>query len=498
MSAEEQARALFFEALEHLGREDYTAAETRLREAQRLLPKRVSILTNLSAVLLKQDRTAESADCARQALAIDPQNAEALVNLAWCLRKEGKLAEALECCERATALNPDYAQAWSNRAAVLADLERYEDSLESYDKAVALKAPHDVLGDWLRARMQVCHWEGFDQACAAVLAAVDAGERAAAPHVLLAIDSSPAQQRRCAELHALRTSTPVFPARTGERIRIGYASPDMAWLVERHDRARFEVVTDLSGEIDIAVDPTRRVAPVQVSLTYPGTTGARYVDYLIADRVVVPPEQLEHYSEKVVWLPSLPRPGAPIPGGSPAGGFVFCCFSEPARITPDVFEIWMALLEKVEGSVLRLLDHNPGATRNLRAQANRLGVAPERLVFAPTTGLAGHLALDAFYYSGSDALQAGVPMITVPGDTYASRIGASQVRAAGLAELAVRWRDDYEALALSLANDPSRLGKLRERLKAQPFDVDYLEAAYLLMWDRHQRGLGPDHIEVPA
>ena len=660
MSPQEQARTLFFEALDFLAREDYAAAEEKLRHAHRLVPERVSVLTNLSAALLRQDKMAESATYAERSVALDPHNAEGWLNLAQCRRKAGALVQALECCERSVTLKPDYAEAWStrgaalldlqrseealascdraialrpdhadawcnrglaltglqrfdeaiasydrtlalnpkaaqawaNRAVTLADLRRYDESLESYEKAIALGSVPYLLGDWLRAKMQVCHWEGFERACERTLAAVDSGEKAATPFSLLAIPSSPAQQRRCAEIYvrdvfpgiASRITTPAGH----DRIRLGYFSRDfqnhamsylMAELFERHDRARFELFAfsfgpqvkdamrrrveaafehfiDVSAKtddeicrlsrslgIDIAVDIkglsgysrtgifARRAAPLQVNyLGYPGTMGADYIDYLIADRIVVPPEHLAHYSEAVAWLPhtywvndSLRKIAEHTPSraqaGLPAHGFVFCCFNNPAKITPDVFDIWMQLLLKVPGSVLWLLDHNAGATRNLRAEAQQRGIAAARLVFAPPMEPSEHLArhrladlvVDTFYYNAhttaSDALWAGLPVLTSPGEAFASRVAASLLQALGLPELITASRDEYESLAHALASAPERLSELKQKLarnlRTQPlFDTArftrHIEAAYAAMWQRHRHGLAPDHIEVPA
>jgi len=656
---EEQARGLFFEALACLAREDYAGAEARLRQAHRLVPERVSVLTNLAAALLRQDKTNEATQYAEQSVALDGGNADGWLNLAACRRRAGALVEALACCERsiaarpqhpdgwssrgaalldlqrpeealqscdraialqaqhaeawsnrglalsalrrfdeavasyqqATVLAPRSAQAWTNLAVTLTDLGRYEESAACYDKALALDPPPFVLGDWLRAKMQVCDWTGFEAACDRTLAAVDAGERAASPFALLAIPSSPGQQRRCAETYVRElfptAASPAAPSkRTSGRIRLGYFSRDfrnnalsylLAGLFEQHDRDRFELfafsfgpqvidamrtrveaafehfldvsrktddqVAQLARELglDIAVDLkglsgyartgifARRTAPVQVNyMGYPGTMGAPYIDYLIADRVVVPERELRHYSECVVWLPHTywandskrpiaPRTPSRAESGLPENAFVFCCFNNPAKITPDAFNAWMRLLAAVEGSVLWLLDHNATATRNLRAEAQARGIAPARVVFAPQVEPAAHLArhrvadlvLDTFYYNAhttaADALWAGLPVLTCPGEAFASRVGASLLRAVGLPELIAASRSEYEHLALSLATEPLRLAairkKLTENIPTHPlFDTAlftrHMEAAYAAMWERHQAGLPPAPIHL--
>lgn len=660
VGAEERARALFLEALEHLAREEYAAAEARLHEANRLVPRRVSVLTNLSAALLRQHKIADAANCAEQSVALDPGNPQGWLNLTGCRFAAGALAEALDCCERCLALKSDHAEAWSSRGAILLSLFRYEEALascdkaialqpglagawsnrglalkalqqpeaaiascgqataleprsfeawfnlattyttlrrhgealECYEKAVALKPSPYMAGDLLWARMQVCSWEGFEAACERTLAGVDAGERAAVPFSLLAIDSSPAQQRRCAERHVRELYGASFappPApRSHARIRLGYFSGDfydhatsqlMAGLFELHDRSRFELFAfsfdrqimdatrrrvaaafehffDVSTkndaevarlarqhEIDIAVDLkgltaeartgifAHRAASLQVNyLGYPGTMGADCIDYLIADRIVVPPQDREHYSECVAWLPhsyqanDSRRPIAPHPwsraqAGLPERGFVFCCFNNPFKITPDAFDTWMRLLQKVEGSVLWLLDHNPAATRNLRAEAQSRGIRPGRLVFAPPIDFSAHLArhrladlfVDTFYCNAhttaADALWAGLPFLTCPGRSFAGRVGASLLNAVGLPELIADSRQEYESLALALAADPERLGAIRRKLArnipTQPlFDTAlfarHLEAAYTAMHERALRGLPPEDFEVAA
>jgi len=198
---------------------------------------------------------------------------------------------------------------------------------------------------------------------------------------------------------------------------------------------------------------------------------------------------------------------------------VFCCFNNPAKITPDAFNAWMRLLAAVEGSVLWLLDHNGAATRNLRAEAQARGIAPTRLVFASPVEPAAHLArhrladlvVDTFYYNAhttaADALWAGLPVLTCPGEAFASRVGASLLYAVGLPELIAASRDEYERLALSLATEPGRLAEIRKKLAenitTHPlFDTAlftrHMEAAYVAMWERHQAGLPPERIHVQA
>jgi predicted O-linked N-acetylglucosamine transferase (SPINDLY family) len=296
-----------------------------------------------------------------------------------------------------------------------------------------------------------------------------------------------------------------------------------------------------SVELDIAVDLkgftqdsrpgifAEGAAPIQVSyLGYPGTTGAPYMDYLIADAVVVPPDQLEFYSEKIVWLPnSYQANGAlrevstvPIDRGSlglPDAGCVFCCFNQPYKITPDVFAIWMRILSRVEGSVLWLYVANKAARANLQREARAAGIGERRLVFAPHLPVADHLHrlrfadifLDTHPYnahtSASDALRMGVPVLTRTGRSFASRVAASLLTAVGMPELITATSEDYEATAIRLGTHPDRLAQVKRKLASNLPDCDlfdsdrfvrHLESAYERIFERARSGLPPECIKA--
>jgi len=294
-------------------------------------------------------------------------------------------------------------------------------------------------------------------------------------------------------------------------------------------------------QVDIAVDLkgythdarpgilAHRPAPIQVGfLGYPGTTGAAFIDYVIADRIVLPFDQQPHYAEKIVHLPecyqvndSRRRIAGSAPtrndAGLPDDAFVFCSFNNNYKITPPVFDVWMRLLHAVDGSVLWLLRDNDGAERNLRKEAAVRGIDPGRLVFAGRMQLDQHLArhrladlfLDTLpvnaHTTASDALWAGLPLITWCGEAFAGRVAASLLTAVGLPELVTHSLDDYEALALKLATDAPLLKSVRQklehnRLTCALFDANrfraHLEAAYATMWDLYQRGESPRSFSV--
>jgi predicted O-linked N-acetylglucosamine transferase (SPINDLY family) len=307
-------------------------------------------------------------------------------------------------------------------------------------------------------------------------------------------------------------------------------------------------------EIDIIVDLTglthdnrfgvllRRVAPIQVNfLGYPATMGADFMDYIIADPTIIPKEHFPFYSEQVVWLPDTYQPNAyrlnenkhhishnerrisqRVPSRAecnlPEAAFVFCCFNGSYKINPVIFDVWMRLLRAVPDSVLWLSKPNQTAEANLGKEAELRGVSRERIIFAPRLAeVSDHLArlrqadlfLDTLPYNAhttaSDALWAGLPVLTCAGETFAGRVAASLLRAVGLHELVTTSLEDYEGLVLKLAHDPSFLQAIKAKLVRNRdtyplFDIarftQHIEAAYVTMWQRYQRREEPQAFAV--
>ena len=276
---------------------------------------------------------------------------------------------------------------------------------------------------------------------------------------------------------------------------------------------------------------SRRPAPVQVNhLGYPGSAAVGGCDYLIADAIVIPPEHKQHYLEKIAYLPDCYQPNDATREisarsmrradmGLPEDGFVFCCFNRSQKLNPEMLDGWSRILLATPGSVLWLLRDNPAAVKNLGKEAAARGVDPARLVFADSLPLDEHLArhrladlfLDTLPYNAhttaSDALWAGLPVLTRIGETFAGRVGASLLAAIGLPELIVSTQQDYEAMAIDLAANRDRLRALADKLAANRlttplFDTKLyaarLDAAFEAMHARRLAGLPPDDIQAPA
>ena len=448
-------------------------------------------------------------------------------------------------------------------------------------------------GALLAAKLQSCDWNDLDAERAHLTAAVGQGLPRVDPLRMLYVLDSPADQLKCAGIWVADRCPPSpQPLWRGERyehdrIRVAYLSADFrhhavayltAGMFEAHDRSRFETTAVSIGpetnddmrarlrgafdrfidvrarsdeeiaqllrrfEIDIAVDLSgftensrphimaQRPAPVQVSyLGYSATMGASYIDYIIADQTVIPPEHTAFFTENIAWLPDAfmandagrrisERTPSRAECGLPDGVFVFCCFNHPYKISPDIFRVWMRLLKSTQDSVLWLSGAQATAQANLRREAEQCGVASERLIFAPRAPeMADHLArqrqadlfLDTLPYNAhttsADALWAGVPVVTCLGSAFAGRVAASLLRAVGLDDLVTESLEDYEALARRIAGDPALSASLKARLARNRnvfplFDTNRftrsIEAAYSAMWERAQRGEPPQSFAV--
>jgi protein O-GlcNAc transferase len=545
-------------ALHALGRND--DALSSFDRAIALAPELAPAHANRADVLSKIGRNAEALDSYDRALALAPDSVADWMNRAVALIALNRHDEAVSSFDRGFAQNPDFAQA------------------------------DDFRAPRLLSKLRICDWSDFAAETAELLAMVRAEKPLSLPYAIVAIPSSPAEQLQCAKRYV--QDQPAHPplwqgeVYAHDRLRVAYLSADFnehptayltAGLFEQHDTSRFEITAlsfgqndnsparrrleaafehfiDVGGdsdqeiaalmrrtEIDIAVDLmgftkdnrlgvlARRAAPIQVNyLGYPGTTGAPYMDYILADATVIPEDHDAFYAERVVRIPGTYQINdnrraigqrTPTRGecGLPQNAFVFCCFNNPQKITPEIFAIWMRLLQATEGSVLWLITGIAKAAANLRLEAEKRGVAPERLIFAPKASVADHLArhrladlcLDTLPYNAhttaSDALWAGLPVLTCLGETFAGRVAASLLKAIGLDALITRTLAEYEALALRLARDPAYLVTLKERLVRNRdgsllFDTQratrHIETAYRTMAEIARRSEKPRSFNV--
>jgi predicted O-linked N-acetylglucosamine transferase (SPINDLY family) len=540
-----------------LQRGDLPAAEAALRSAIRAAPDAANAWGALGMVLWERRQLDEGLACLRKAAALDPAHVGARVNLANAYAVGNRMQEAIAEYREALRLQPGHARASANLAKPL---------LDTCDWEAAERFASDLIERW---RADAPAAAGAITPFASLLYDLPAELR---------LDVA----RRYADAVAARVAAMRAPERRGplpgRRIRLGYASADFhnhatmhlaAGVFEHHDRSRFEVHAysfgpddgsacrqrvvaafehfhELSGAspdaiaqriaadaIDVLVDLkgyttgsrpeilALRPAPVQINwLGYPGTMAAPFMDYIFADRHVIPPGDEIHFGECTLRLDgsyqanddmqAIAAPPSREACGLPQGAFVFACFNAHYKIERRAFESWMAILAAVPGSVLWLLGGH--GIEALRGAARERGVDPSRLVFAGKLPKAEHLArhavadlfLDTFtcnaHTTASDALWAGLPLLTCAGSAFAGRVASSLLHAVGLPELVARDAAEYERIAVSLARDRGALNGLRGRLQANRrtmplFDTARftrgLEAAFAAVHEGHREGRPP-------
>jgi protein O-GlcNAc transferase len=537
----------------------YDEAITHYDKALSLKPDYAEAWSNKGVTLDELKRFDEAITHYDKALSLKPDYAEAWSNKGVTLNELKRYDEAITHYDKALSLKPNID--WA-------------------------------AGDLLHTKMKICSWLGLAESLKDISKKVVANEKVAAPFSLLALNDDALLHKKSSEIYIQSRYPfnpvlgPILKRPESQKIRVGYFSADfhnhatgylMAELFELHDKSQFELVGFSFGpiandemrqrleksfdqlievgrksdvevaklsrdlNIDIAVDLkgftedartgifSYRAAPIQVNyLGYPGTMGADYIDYIIADKTLITLDAQSSYSEKVVYLPNSYQVNDRKRAisekqftrhelGLPEDGFVFCCFNNNFKILPATFASWMRILKAVEGSVLWLLQDNSWAVENLKKEAEKQGITADRLVFAERLPLTEHLArhrqadlfLDTFPYNAhtttSDALWAGLPVLTLMGRSFASRVAASLLNAIGLPELITSTQEEYGALAIELALHPKKLAdaKLKlanNRMTTPLFDTPLfaknLEAAYIKMHAQYFEDLLPECINL--
>jgi predicted O-linked N-acetylglucosamine transferase (SPINDLY family) len=544
-------------ALENLHR--YENALTKYEQSIKINPSFAVAHCNKGNVLRSLHRLGEALASYERAVQLKPDYLCALNNYGNALMLLNRHEEAADVFSKLMSLAPEY------------------------DYAV---------GNLFHSQLHCCNWSNYTQILEKIIQLTQKGKPVSLPFAFLAISNSPSDQLKCAQTHINnKYPLSPSPLSSGKRykhgkIRLAYISADfrehavsylMVGLFEKHDKDKFETIAislcpeensptrqrvkiafsqfiDASQmndaeiaqllrtmEVDIAIDLlgftqghrtkvfSSRSAPIQVNfLGYPGTMGASYVDYIIADGLVIPPDHQKYYIEKVVYIPNTyqvndstrviaeqttSREDAMLP----KTGFVFCCFNSNYKISPDIFDTWMRLLIKVDGSVLWLMECSATARLNLKREAVVRGIETKRLIFAPKMKHDEHLArqrladlfLDTLPYNAhttaSDALLAGLPILTCTGNTFAGRVATSLLSAVGLPELITKDLQEYEELAFKLATTPDLISaikvKLSQNLNSFPlFDTGlfctHIESAYVTMLQRYQQGELPMSFKV--
>ena len=528
-------------------------------KAIKINPNYAEAYYNRGNVLSELYNLEEAINSYEQAIKINPNYAEAYNNRGNALIKLERTKLAVESYEEAIKIKPD---------------------LEF------------LLGSILFTKQSMCIWESYEKDLKILIQKIIDAHKVSPPFYILSFIDSLKLQRISAETWVkekfpLSSSLDSIKRRKSvKKIRIGYYSADfhnhvMSYLLvnlfELHDKSAFEIygfsfgpekndemhqrikntfdkfinikfesnneIAKLSRDlnIDIAIDLmsftqnnrfgifVEKCAPIQINfLGYPGTSGSECIDYILADKILIPEKFKKYYSEKIIYMPDSYKLDYQTRKVSdkiftreelalPENGFVFCCFNQTYKITSNIFDIWMKILKQVKGSVLWLLEDNPTATNNLKLEANKRNIDSKRIIFAKRMKMSDHLArhkvadlfIDTLPYNAhttaSDGLWVGVPFLTLAGDSFASRVGASMLNAIGLPELITYSENEYKNKAIELATNPILLKTIKEKLEknkiSKPlFDAKLftknVESAYKKIYKRYNSNIPTENIEI--
>ena len=553
-------------ALDHYQHGELEKAEQHFRDVVRREPANVTAWTDLAVTLVRQQKHAEAIPVLLRAIELKPDLAKAHLDLGVCHSRLKNNREAIASYQRALALKPDLHLAHAHIVTAYLDacdwkaVDRWKTAFMRYRSKYSARAwteridPATALvlfPGQIAREVAIYRAKKIAQAAAGTEAAAGSAGYAH-KRIRVGYVSSGFNNHPIAHLtHGLfgahgRSAFEIFAYSYG---------PDDGSSYRKHIEATCEHFMDVRGElpertadriradeIDILVDLNGhtansrleifagRPAPVQVAyLGYPGTTGAPFIDYFISDRVATPPGFDKEFTEKIVYLPGSYQVNdqrqqiseatmTRADYGLPEGAFVYCSFNRLGKIDRAIFSAWMEILKAVPDSVLWLIREDPLAETNLRNEAASQQVDPQRLVFSDKIDKPAHLArhrladlfLDTYvvnaHTGASDALWAGLPLLTCPGATFITRVAASVLHAVGLPELAVANLEDYKKLAVHLAQDTNALASLRGKLERQRltqplFDtqrfVRNLEDAYGRMHEISRSGRTPESFAVP-
>ncbi len=569
----------------------YDQALINYNQTLKLNPESDLIWVTKGLCLIELRKEQDAIYCFQKALSINNKSLEAYFHLASLFKKNGALNEAQITYDEAIKIDETNYSLWNNKANLMVQLGKLNEAKECFEQAFHLnpKFPN-ILGHFILSKLQICDWTDLDNLISKLEFETITGNAAGPSFVCTLTLDNPEVQKVSAkkwvsDKYQAKDDLGITLQTFNSKIKVGYFSADfrnhpvaqlIAELFELHNKNYFDVylysygplsedayserikkstknyfevsnLTDLEiaslsrkHGINIAIDLgghtnlartgifSYRCAPVQCQfLGYPGTMGADYIDYIIADKVLINPEESKYYSEKIIWMPESyqindrKKPTVNLVHNKEDLGlptqdkFIFCCFNANSKILPSQFSLWMDILSKDKNSILWLLEDNLFAKQNLITHAENYGIDSSRLVFANKISLADHLArhqfadlfLDTYPYNAhttaSDALWAGLPVLTMMGKSFASRVAASLLTAVGLEELITHSEDEYVKLALTLASDKSRINKYkiylkenRDRLKlfnTSEF-VQSLENSYQQAYTNSLNGIPNHHI----
>ena len=555
-------------------------------------PNNIEAIFNIGLINKENGDFEEAIEKYKKVLSLKPDYAQAYNHIGIINAEKGELKNAINMFNKSLEINPDYPDALNNIANIFMEERKLIKAIDIFKKVLALKPDYEITRSRkLHEQAHICDWEGIenDRSFIPHLGTI---KQSIVPFTLFSLEDVPESHKKRSEIYAknrFSQASLLLESKLNnykKPIRIGYFSSDfrehpvaylLARVIEKHNRDDFEifgysihknkeddlqkklaklfdVYKDVSqmndkdvallareDEIDIAIDlngytqnaRTRifayRAAPIQINyLGFPGTMGANFIDYIIADKNLIPKSSEKFYTEKPIYLPNTYMPTdntrkistkslSRIEMGLPKDSFIFCCFNNNYKITSEEFDIWMNLLAKVENSVLWLRKSNEWSEDNFIKETKKRGIDSSRLIFAGRVVMEEHLArhkladlfLDTFNFNAhttaTEALWAGLPVVTKIGKSFSARVAASLLNAIELPELITETKQDYEALILDLATNPFKLSQIKNKLlknrqSTSLFNTElyteHLEDGYRLAYENYIQGNNPEIINV--
>jgi len=570
-------------------KKNYLKSIKLINKSININPNNFSAYNNLGNVFRELKKYADAIKAYNKAIEINPNYTGCLYNIAKTYTSTSNNKLALIFYEKTIASDRNFLDAYYDYAELLENLGKYNESLETYYKLLKLNPDYPYLkGSIVNLKLKICKWENLGEDIKDIENNIIKKQAANPFHVLLITDS-PKLQKIAIEKYSQHKFPPFnstfINSANNKKIKIGYYCADFSdhpmgritpELFENHNKNIFEIygfyfgaindsltsrisnsfhkfinvftksdieIVDLSRNlgIDIAVDLNGftkncrpnifayRCAPLQISyLAYPATMGCGYIDYIIADKILIPEDHQKYFTEKIIYLPKSYQVSDQKRSISkkiiykkdfnlPEDKFIFCCFNNVTKINPEIFDIWMKILKKNQESILWLLSDNKNVIYNLKLEAEKRGIKKDRLIFCNKLTNEDHLArykladlfLDTIPYNAhvtaNDALWCGVPVLTLIGASFASRVGASILNALNMKELIAHSKTEFEDIASSLYKDPKKFKSIKQKLLNNKINTTFfntklytknLELAYLDIYKKNKKNLKPENIYI--
>ena len=562
-----------------------------IKDSISINPANFSAYNNLGNIFKELKKYDEAIDFYKNAIKLKEDYAIGFYNLAQIYKITSNFKLALDCYNKAILFDKNFYDAYYNLAELLEISKNYVDALYFYNQLLKLKPDYPyLLGSIVNLKLQICDWANFDESLKEIKDNIIGKKQVSKPLDIVFLFDSLELQSKIIKDYSTKNfpeiNTITKSNHTNNKIKIGYFSSDfnnshptgylIPELFEYHDKTKFDLfifyfgnkidsklnriknaatkfynISSISDHkvarfckkinLDIAIDVNGFIkncrpnifalnaASIQINyLAFPNTMGANYIDYIIADKILIPNESQKFYSEKIIYLPNsyqisdqkrekLENDLFKKNYNLPEDKFIFCCFNNIIKINPYIFNIWMNILKRNTNSVLWLLSDNTQTINNLKSEAKNRNINPERIIFAKRVNISENLNrykladlfLDTFpcsaHTTANDVLWAGTPLLTLIGESFASRVSASLLSSMNMKELITYSEKEYEDLAVKLSNDDKKILEIKQRLAIEKGNTKLfnsqlytknIELAYLEIWNNFRKGLEPKNVCV--